>query len=337
MNIRDDRLHEENSESDNISSTVRDFLHSEEETLEELVGGFIYLSMDDLHSSDYSLINSQMLQNNAHVSTVSEKGCKSLGTHLLSSEVVSITLSNNKTKGGDGGVDDEVEEETIGDLNCSPAVEVLLQGRPPSLTKFDNFMQNNNPLSETDAEDEFLETPGYVASFGLENTGLAVKRKEKPFLNILSDQNSSTARDLFYKPCAMPSASFNSDSEGSVEYATDYVIAPSCKLSHTTLFSSNPDCATASIYQHPGEADDGITAPVVVPTVSVLGTSTLVTPTPVSADSGTLLEAERETEDHGDVVVPFKLDPCFDYDSVPYTPKFSKAEMDYLTSFLPRN
>lgn len=32
-------------------------------------------------------------------------------------------------------------------------------------------MQNNNPLSETDAEDEFLETPGYVASFGLENTG----------------------------------------------------------------------------------------------------------------------------------------------------------------------
>lgn len=66
---------------------------------------------DDLHSSDYSLINSQMLQNNAHVSTVSEKGCKSLGTHLLSSEVVSITLSNNKTKGGDGGVDDEVEEE----------------------------------------------------------------------------------------------------------------------------------------------------------------------------------------------------------------------------------
>lgn len=52
-----------------------------------------------------------MLQNNAHVSNVSEKGCKSLGTHLLSSEVVSITLSNNKTKGEDGGVDDEVEEE----------------------------------------------------------------------------------------------------------------------------------------------------------------------------------------------------------------------------------
>lgn len=53
MNIRDDRSHEENSESDNISSTVRDFLHSEEETLEELVGGFIYLSMGMLSPCSY--------------------------------------------------------------------------------------------------------------------------------------------------------------------------------------------------------------------------------------------------------------------------------------------
>ena len=42
-------------------------------------------------------------------------------------------------------------------------------------------------------------------------------------------------------------------------------------------------------------------------------------------------------QDCSDEVVPFSLDEEFDYDTVVYTPKFSQAEMNYLTSFLPQS
>ncbi|KAK7462626.1 hypothetical protein BaRGS_00038333, partial [Batillaria attramentaria] len=132
-----------NCENDDIARVLTNFMQSREETLEDLVGGFMYLTM----------VKQTVLLESKHQGASGNTG------------------------------EDELEEETLESSDStqlgSPA---LLRNRPASLTKFDNFVTteddsgddagNGGDGEKETSDDEWLsETPGYLASFDTTATG----------------------------------------------------------------------------------------------------------------------------------------------------------------------
>ncbi|KAK7484788.1 hypothetical protein BaRGS_00023962, partial [Batillaria attramentaria] len=214
----------------------------------------------------------------------------------------------------------------------------------------------NGGDGEKETSDEWLtETPGYLASFDTTATGnFAAGGKGEACTNY-SQRPSVEGRlpqmtllplslSLWELQDCLPYSGSSSQAAGTAPKQTSHAQTTPAKdkdfdeqedpnASSTIGCSSRAEVSGRVL--NPGEADEEESARApVVQTVSVLdfSTRTVIETSDTSAQScpGDVVE------ECSDDVVPFVLDEDFDYDNVPFTPKFTQAEMDYLASFLPQ-
>ncbi|KAK7098901.1 uncharacterized protein [Littorina saxatilis] len=346
----------DNSEADDIKNILGGFMEAEEETLEELIGGMMYLSMDDVKKLGKKAAP-PAVQLNPHRERSTVRAIEGKVEGLDSGSQPHSTSATASNPSGDA---EDIEEEFLDDCQASKqrTDESLFRHRPGSLTKFDNFVTlaegtepdaiRDDPCDDGDKDDDWLPSSGYMASFaggeaatqqdtekqGMSETGLDQ--------NLNKDSSPSTAlvedtKCLQSKPDVTPASEST---------------AAACKnvsILDLKVWESEPD-DTSTVCEddvetppwpvNPGEVEEegeeveGEAGVQVKQNVNVMEFSMKV----VSVmDAGESTEKARDAQDCSDEVVAFTLEEDFDYNSVPYTPKFTQAEMNYLTSFVPQN
>ncbi|XP_076471838.1 uncharacterized protein LOC143301434 isoform X2 [Babylonia areolata] len=358
-----------NCETDDMHSVLDTFMQAREESLEELVGGFLYLTMEDVCKA--SSAPTTVLDTNVFRDGGTETVTVQLASALdrVTAPGHGLTEAGSRERGGNGGQDEDLEEEVLEESTCSRkgSEDALFRHRPASLTKFDNFVlseddpgsdreedQRKEEEGEEEEEEDWMPTSGYMASFAAGNsapeetpqtteTAVSCGKERQP----VHSNPAGTITPAPHPPTSAPRTTevttperkepgknCSSDQTDRVTYLAE----TQCD-SHSRVCED--DVETPAWALNPGEAEEEeeeeTDAVAVAQRVNVIEICTTVSSLSGGAGDAEGSTVSGETEDCSDEVVPFELDQDHDYDQVVYTPKFTRAEMNYLTSFLPTN
>ncbi|KAL8561967.1 hypothetical protein ACOMHN_001293 [Nucella lapillus] len=361
-----------NSETDDMHSILDNFMHAKEETLEELVGGFMYLTMDDVVRTASNTARALTLQSDPDVFWGGDADTALTSSVLNRGKApghsgVQVERKGGKRGGSGAEQSEDIEEEVLeGGLGSRRSGEdALFRHRPASLTKFDNFMLcEDDPESdcghgeredgaknkaegeeeeEEEGEEDWLPTSGYMASFaaGSASSGDSQTTEACPSERQTIHKKSLQPDTLCHTTSSRPEAAETTDLDPHCSDRAEESVTGSdsteTQCNDSSSSACNDDVEAPSWALNPGEAEEDISEAPVEQRVSVIQISArVVPPSEVAEGGGSAVLSQDSEKECIDEVVPFQLDDDYDYDNIVYTPKFTQAEMNYLSSFLPQ-